>query len=130
MLYISHRITGTATADTKKHCEQAINFTNALRHYFPLTEFYVPAESEPFVARVHAKKWMTVQQILDIDCEIIREDCNGVIFFVTEGDFSSGMREEYNCCRAHNIPFMILNGHVSENLPVISSFLNELREDS
>jgi hypothetical protein len=131
MIYISHRITPTELGTADQHCNQAMYFADTLRHYFPYVKFYVPAESEPFVGKIHQCGWLTVERILEIDCLIINKDCEGVIFYVTEGSMSKGMLVELENCKTTNIPYYIVDNPTSVDTDAIWEFLKKVeRKDS
>ena len=95
--YFSHSIRGKLGADClpvtlRENCEIAIEIANKIRAACPWTKLYVPAEHENFVQRAYDKKYMTEKQILDVDCEILSEQDNTVIF-VPEGDELQGGRK-------------------------------------
>jgi hypothetical protein len=108
MVYLSHKITGETTEQQNINCLNAIIFAEGLRYHFPKVEFYVPAESEPFVEKAYRANMLTVDQILDIDCGIIGDDCNGAIFYTQDGQLSHGMQVEYNFCQLMGIPWIIV----------------------
>ena len=122
-LYLSHRITSPTPEGQELNCLAAIAFAKGLRYYFPGVEIYVPAESEPFVAKTYKLGMLTVNQILEIDCQIILKDCEGAIFYSPDGELSPGMRVEYNFCQLEHVPFIIVN---SLALAQISQFLTRL----
>ncbi|MBE3139907.1 MAG: hypothetical protein IMZ53_04895 [Thermoplasmata archaeon] len=56
-------------------------------------ELYVPAEHEDFVHRTYDKKYLSVDQILEIDCDII-DECAATIIFNPEGYVIQGCLTE------------------------------------
>lgn len=89
------------------NCDIIIGLVKQLRAEYPGVKFYIPAESEPFVIRAIRKNYLTVKQVLEIDCMII-DDCNAVILHLPEGDeLQGGRRIEYDYAIEHNIPVCV-----------------------
>lgn len=113
--YISHSIRGkygnnATLTQMKANCDAIIAIAKQLRIVIPVVEFYVPAEHEDFVTRAYKKEYITEKQILDIDCEIIGDTCDGVIVYVPEGDELQGGRKiEYDYAIRHCIPVIVFN---------------------
>jgi len=99
--YLSHAIRGKEGADCsaasqKKYCDAAIELANEIRKACPWLDLYVPAEHEDFVQKAYDNRFLTVEQILEIDCQIVY-DCGVTVVFVPEGDVLQGGRlVEYN----------------------------------
>ncbi len=96
-IYLSHKIQGSAGAGVSDDAQRrnlldAIVIAEKLRELFPeKLEIYVPAENETFVNFAYKMGFMTVPQILEVDCKII--DClDAVIVYVPEGDELQGGR--------------------------------------
>jgi hypothetical protein len=120
-VYLSHSITGpkgsaATKEDMKENCDKAKLVAKTLRAIYPEVEFYVPAESENFVGKAYTKGYLTIAQILEIDCDIIRE-CDAVIFYNIEG--SNGCKIELECTQNECIPYAIIAPE--------SSFISTLR---
>lgn len=93
----------------KKNCDKAKLIANMIRNALPSIEIYVPAESEDFVLTAYQKHYVTEEQILDVDCTIIK-GCDGVIIYVPEGDKLQGGRlVEYNYAHALKPIFIFKN---------------------
>ena len=95
-VYFSHSIRGKLGAacpldQQVENCETAIGMANEIRRSCPEFELYVPAEHEDFVQKAYDKKYLTEKQILDIDCDII-DECDNIIIFVPAGDELQGGR--------------------------------------
>ena len=106
--YMGHSIRGKFGPDAtdeqrKEHSEKAISFGNALRKEFPMIDFYVPGEHHEIDTVAYRKEYMTEEQILDIDCEIISR-CSFLIVFAPDDYISKGMQIEVDHCVKHNIP--------------------------
>jgi len=106
-IYVSHSIRGkygqdATLAQMTENCDVITKVVVQLRRIFPNIDFYLPAESEPFVGKTSTLGYLTEKQILEIDCMILRE-CDAVIISVPEGDELQGGRKiEYNDAIAHN----------------------------
>ena len=99
--YLSHAIRGQAGPNAShdvqaKNCADAIRIANSLRQRFPKLSLYVPAEHEIFIQIAYDGEYLTEGEILEIDCHII-DNCDGVLFYVPEGDELQGGRKiEYD----------------------------------
>ena len=105
--YISHSIRGKSGPDAtdeqrKENSEKAISFGNALRKEFPMIDFYVPGEHHEIDTIAYRKEYMTEEQILDIDCEIISR-CSFLVVFAPDDYIGVGMQIEVDHCVKHNI---------------------------
>lgn len=94
--YLSHAIRGKqgegCTSDTqKKYCAAAIKLGNEIREACPWLDLYIPAEHENFVGKAYDKKYLDIPQILEIDCEIVK-DCGVIVIYVPEGNELQGGR--------------------------------------
>ncbi len=96
-VYLSHKIQGKDGAGVsdevmRRNLLDAIIVAEKLRALFPeKLEIYVPAENETFVNFAYKLGFLTVEQILEVDCKII--DClDAVIVYVPEGDDLQGGR--------------------------------------
>jgi len=92
----------------KANCDAIIAIADQLREIFSVAEFYVPAEHEfPPVGYFLRKGYLTPEQALEIDCEIISE-CDAMIVYVPEGDVLQGGRKiEWDYAFEHGIPVFI-----------------------
>lgn len=106
--YISHTIRGKhgveATDEQRKeNSEKCVSFGIALRKEFPMIDFYIPGEHHEIDTISFRKGYMTEEQILDIDCEIISR-CNFIVVFSPDDYISKGMQIEIDYAVEHNIP--------------------------
>lgn len=128
--YVSHRISNNGTdgdESQQTNCEKAIEFCKQLRGIFPNIDFYLPAEHEDFVGRSYKKGILTIDQILDIDCEIL-QTCNFMLGYAPGYFWSQGMCIERDYAYKHSIP-VITESHVglTENTVLkIQMFLESL----
>ena len=112
-LYVSHSIRGragrSATAEQMNlNCQKAIKLGKQLREEFPKHEFYIPADHDLFVQKAYLKGYLTEEQILDIDCDIIK-GCDALIIYTPDGYISYGMNVEIDYTTEHNIPIFVIN---------------------
>ena len=106
--YISHTIRGkygvkATDKQRKENSEKCILFGNALRKEFPMIDFYIPGEHHEIDTIAYRKGYMTEEQILDIDCEIISR-CNFMIVFAPDDFIGEGMQIEIDHCIFNKIP--------------------------
>ena len=117
-VYLSHAMRGkagiNASCDAQNvNCEAAIVLADQLRREFPKMRVYVPAESEPFVAASYLKGYLTIDQILELDC-IVVDQCDVVVVYVPEGDELQGGRlVEYNHAIATHKPVVVFS-HIAD----------------
>ncbi len=109
-IYLSHRICGgketMSQIEMDKNCEAARDFAECISIGWPTNiDIYVPGgPSEEFVSRAISKRMLTVEQVLKIDCDIMRSK-DMVIVWVPKGDeLNGGRRVEYDFATDHNIP--------------------------
>lgn len=96
--YLSHPIRGAKGAvatqeDMEANNRKAIEFAWQLRARFPGLDLYVPAEHDEFVMHAYMAGYLTEQEILDVDCTILRK-CDLLIVYMPDGHVSSGMSRE------------------------------------
>lgn len=127
--YISHTIRGkqgegATDAERREHSEEAIAFGNALRKEFPNINFYVPGEHHEIDTIAYRKDYMTEEQILDIDCDIISR-CNFIVVFAPDDFISKGMKVEIDYATLHNIPIIsAIDGSYAEYVKRIVYAIN------
>ena len=96
-VYFSHSIRGklgpSCPIETQeKNCAAAIKMVNRIRLACPEFGIYVPAENEEFVQIAFGKRFITEEQILEVDCVIV-DRCDITIVYVPEGDELQGGRK-------------------------------------
>ena len=96
-IYFSHPIRGklgpSCPIETQeKNCAAAIKIANRIRWACPEFDIYVPAENEEFIQIAFGKKYITGDQILEVDCVIV-DRCDITIVYVPEGDELQGGRK-------------------------------------
>jgi len=111
-VYLSHPIRGSkgnnaTNIEMQKNCDAALALGNVLKAKFPNLDFYVPASSEPFVRLAYEHNYLTIQDILKIDCMII-DTCDMVIVYTPEGgELCGGCDMEYDHAIENDIPVCI-----------------------
>ena len=106
--YISHSIRGkygpdATDAQRKEHSNKAMVFGNKLRKGFPNIDFYIPGEHHEIDTIAYRKGYMTEEQILDIDCDIISK-CSFLVVFSPDDFIGEGMQIEVDHCVFNKIP--------------------------
>ena len=117
LIYFSHRISNgshkTSPEEQRKYCEEAVRIANEIKKGLTADiEIYVPgADSEKFVSKAINSGFMTVEQVLDVDCQII-DTCDAVICRVEAiGDqLQGGRRIEVDHAKATNKPYCVFAG--------------------
>lgn len=101
--------------EMNKNCEAAMNFAwriraELLERHHQSVEIYVPGgPSEQFVSRAISKRMLTVEQVLKIDCDILRSKNMVLVHVESEGDELNGGRlVEYTFAMDHDIPCYIV----------------------
>ena len=116
-IYLSHAIMGKNGADATEaeiqtNIDTALKVGKELKAYFidwqkmdgyPEIQLYVPAEHEEFVQRAYKMGFMTITEILAVDCDIINT-CDLLLVY---GDYlSSGMKVEIEYADKNKIPIL------------------------
>ena len=122
--YLSHPIRGhlkdkATTQDMKRNCEWAIEMAELIRTFVPtVLELYVPAEHEEFVDRAHKMGFLTIEQILSVDCDIMHKYSDVLLVFAPFGPPVKGCRVEMQHAYSHDIPVIIFEtfGELVEKL--------------
>lgn len=120
-IYLSHRISGGGSdklAAQRKNCKKAIEFGEWFRKTWPEAHLYIPAESEPFVGNAYEHNFLTISQILDIDC-LILVNCNALLALCPDGKESAGMSYEIDFAEKNHIPVLKLTQHHLKNKPLL-----------
>ena len=109
--YLSHPICGSiglkATREQKmEKCEDALAKASLIQLEFALDiNLYIPAHHEPFVCRAWEKDYLTNDQILEIDCDII-SDCGMLLVYCPDIYPSNGMEIEIKHAQKENKPII------------------------
>ena len=124
-VYFSHPIRGTKGAaatdeDMAHNIERAAAVVKALRLEFgPALEIYFPGEMDEFVQKAFRKGYITEQQILDIDCDIIA-DRDAMLIWTWEDEISGGMEVEFEYTLNGGIPhvWVVTDSYNEDGIPV------------
>ena len=105
--YVAHCIQGKQGADAtteqmEANNQKGIEFGKQLAKEFPNIDFYVPGYHDEFVLIAYKKGYLTIEQILNIDCVIVSR-CNFLIVFAPNDYISKGMQTEIDYCVYNNI---------------------------
>lgn len=123
--YLSHCIRANKENPSIKEMmlnnNKAIVLANELRKTFPFLDIYVPAENNEFDLEVCGGKYLTMDQILEIDCKIL-EKKDLLLLYKWQKDLSTGQKVEVSHADEMRIP-MIDFSDLGEAIYKIRSFL-------
>lgn len=122
--YLSHPIRGplkdkATRQDMQRNCEYAIEIAELIRTFVPtVLKLYVPGEHEVFVNRAWKGHYLTVEQILEIDCNIIEEYSDVLLVFAPFGPPIEGCSIEKEFAESRKIPVIVFEtfGELVEKL--------------
>lgn len=136
-IYFSHAIRGqvgpSATHDTQNtNCKAAQDMAaNVLELLFRErpdinVEFYIPADHEDFVQIAYDEKIISEENILKIDCMIIKDRCDATIVYVPSWDkLQGGRKVEWKFAIENNLPVAVF-----ERAMQAVNFIIELNDKS
>jgi len=107
-VYCSHYVRGpkgpkATDGDMRLNCKRAVEHGLKLEATFSGVGFYVPGAVDEPIAIAYKEKYLTEQQILEIDCRVI-STCQAVLLLIWGEHLSRGMQIEVDYAKAHNIP--------------------------
>ena len=110
--YLSHPIRGkkgkdATPGDIAANNQAAIQFADTVRWRFPALDLYVPAEHDEALTIFLHKGYITIDQLLEADCEVLAKR-DFLLVYTPTSLISSGMFREMQFAVIHNIPFCIL----------------------
>ena len=128
-IYLSHPIRGpkgdkATAADMLKNNEKAIEIGIQLRSYFfdwqsfsglPEIQLYIPAEHEDVISYLLYHKYITVDQLLEADCNVVGQSDILLMY----GRPSSGMKKEFEYADENDIAIVSFNNLNQGSLFVI-----------
>ncbi len=127
-VYLSHSIRGpkgkdATNTDMKENCDRAILVGEFIRGCIPDLDIYIPAEHENFVGLAYQLKYLTEEQILNVDCKII-DTCDIVIVFCPSDDskVQGGRLVEYEHTVATGKPVYIFKA-VADAVKYLTHFI-------
>lgn len=109
-VYVSHPIRGNAENPTPeqiwRNCQMGVDVGRVLSFWFSSVEFYVPGEHDHFPQMAMSLGYLSVDDVIDIDCAILQA-CQAVVAVYPVGESpSAGMMEEINCADEFAIPVL------------------------
>ena len=109
--YFSHPIRGKdgdkATDRTiQNNCLTAIAMAHSIRQKIIGLQLYVPGAHDVFVQLAYKNGYITEEQILTVDCQII-DRCDGVIIYAPDGDVYGGCLIEKKYAIATDKPVIV-----------------------
>jgi len=113
-VYLSHSIRGSkgnaaTQTEQKACCDAAIALGERISAEIESLELYVPGANEEFVAIAYRKSYMTIDEILNVDCTII-DGCEAVIAYVpTDDELQGGRLVEVKHAIDIDIPVKVFN---------------------
>lgn len=128
--YLSHPIMGIKKEQSTETeiafaVIKAKRIANILRVVFPKLDIYCPAEHEEFVHKTYLTKKLSIEDILEIDCQILKE-CDLLLVYNYERMFSKGMKVEYKFAYENNIPSLVF-GKITSAIEVIKIYLKKVK---
>lgn len=129
--YLSHPIRGIygdkcPAEQIEFNCAKAITWAKALRIEFGCNlKLHVPAEHDEHILIAMEKGYLTVDQILDIDCVIVNKR-DVLLVAMWEGQPSGGMAREIDTAFIHHIPTRVFTGIDEIELKALSMWLEKL----
>jgi len=110
----------------RENNRRAIEFGQELRTVFPAVNFYVPGDHDEFVLIAFIAKLLNENQILFVDCEIVRR-CNFLIAYTPDSFISGGMQIEIDYANTCDIPVLVIDGATAAGLEAIHRHLEGLK---
>jgi len=114
-IYLSHKISDGCKNDIKtqeENCKRAVAVGKCIEYNITKgkIDIYIPGGySERFVGKAYRKGYMTVEQILEIDCDILAE-CDIVLCYIPEGDeLNGGRKVEVKYAEKIGKPYFLFN---------------------
>jgi len=125
--YLSHPIRGpkgedATPEDMAANNQAAIRFADTIRLFFPNLDLYVPAEHDEVLAILYQKGDITINQLLEADCEALAKR-DFLLVYAPGGLVSSGMSKEIEFAETHNIPHRILTEADARRMEVLARFI-------
>jgi len=120
-VYLSHSIRGSkgnaaTQTEQKACCDAAIALGERISAEIPSLELYIPGANEEFVAIAYRKSYMTIDEILDVDCTII-DNCEAVIVYVpTDDQLQGGRLVEFKHAVDTDKPVICFNENEVDNI--------------
>ena len=112
--YFSHPIRGRAgdkatQKEKDANCKDAILVARLIRKRFPELEIYVPAEMDEFPDVACKQGYLTIDQLLAIDCEIVKRRDILLAYAPNGGYLSNGMKREIDTALDNSLPVVVFD---------------------
>ena len=127
-VYLAHSIQGQKGKDAT-HNDMVENnlkasiFGAVLSCKFPHIDFYIPADHDEFVMLAYESGTLTIDQILDIDCQILSKR-HIFLNYIPDQYISGGMLKENMYAQENGIPILM-----AQNLEAAEKVLNRKLDD-
>lgn len=88
-------------------------------------ELYIPGANDDWAVVGMRKGFLTIDQVLDIDCGIV-ELCDVLLIMDWENHISGGMLKEINTAKVLGIPYRVFTGIEEDDLRALEIFLETI----
>ena len=95
-----------------------------MREKVPNVEFYVPAEMDEFPDAAYTNGYLTIGELLLIDCEILYKR-NAVLVYAPDSYISGGMWTEIRHAHRYHIPIYLVRT-LGEAAETVNQLLMEM----
>jgi len=129
--YFSHSIRGKKGKDATdeevaENCHAAIKVAEWIREVIPELDLYVPAEHEDFVHITYRDKYLTEDQILEIDCKILeRKDFH--IVYEVGGWLGGGIAKEIEAAKKYGKSIFYISKLDDFTAGLLIEFVQEMK---
>lgn len=108
-VYLSHSISNgdesTSVENQRANCKEARRVGRIIQEALPMVEVYIPGGStEKFVRRAYNSGYISVNQILEIDCEIVSDSDMIVVYAPDHEQVTGGRLVELNHALHEGVP--------------------------
>lgn len=138
--YLTHAIRGSkgpgaTMEEIRANCMAALELAKFIREHIPEIDLYVPAEHEDFVFRAYTCGYVTEEQILDVDCQILEAKDLLIIFTRTGERIVGGVATELD--RGNEMKKVVvyideadtLTNKIVKLVPVIERILKQSKKE-
>jgi len=124
--YLSHPIRGAnpnpGPMDIENNLDRAKHVARILRAVFPDLDLYCPAEQDSFPQKAMELGLLSVDEVLNIDCEIL-SGMDVLLVFGSEDKLSEGMKAEVASAKYWHLPICYFE--TFSDLPRVGQFLKQ-----
>ena len=126
--YFSHSIRGDGTKTIEENMKIARGIAEYVRECVGSgLELYVPAEHDIFPQLAMEDGLLSVEQVLDIDCKIIK-GCDLVLAY-KDLSISKGMQVEIMYAVKHGIPIVFFDDITSSFITILKDTMERLNKE-